>query len=1169
MAMLLAVVAALVWFAPIMIVRSSLRQSFLSSATASFDGTVQVGDISASWLSPVVASDVAAWDAQGEALLTASSIRTEKSLLALLLDTSDSGILRIERPQIQLVWSQQSSNVEQAVASLFRDSSSASFAGRIEIVDGLVLAEDRLTGRRWTVSNIHAAVTVPADTAGEVEASFQGQIGDQPGAPGELAGQFSWRPGSFEDARMPGEGRIELVADGTPLEVLEPLLRRSAPRAFVGGRLSGSVVAGWSAGGEHVRIRDGRVDNLLVVAPGWIGDDRVSLPTVEASLDASRKDGQWQVRELTLASEVCSLRAVGAGPLTAVTERGGLNWLDQVWRHGGYQLATNIDVARLARLLPQTLHIRPSTQITAGRLAASVVSEPGATGRWDLQVTGADLAGTHAGRNLRLAQPIEAKMTARMVEGGWQLDDVSCSASFFNLQGQGTMLDGTASARCDLDQLTNELQQFVDLGDLQLAGNLQAQVGWRRASAGEVAIEGTATADQFVLATGDQPPWREERMQVAFAAVGLAESRQLHSLKQGHVTLESGKDRWQAELAGPVEPISLSAAVPLQTRLQGELQTWLPRLARFVGPPAGWQFDGAIQATAELTASAVRTEVTDATVEVRGFRARGPAIVVNEPVVKMTAAGVWDAAASELAAERLTLASSSLSLQAVGLRVQTGAPGLRASGDIGYRADLQRLATAVQSTAAPTAYRLGGQASGDIRLAHQADGTSVVGTSEVQDFVCETRDAAPTGAGSARPVAASESWTPLWTESLLKLAANGQYAAAADRVRLEQIEVAGGAISIAAQGDITHLAGPCVVSLDGQIAYDLQAVTARLRPQLGDQVQLSGRETRPFSFRGPLLADPQRSVPDPRSASQSPGHDARADSTLVAMTGTAALGWEAANVMGFAIGPGQFDARMADGIVNIEPLDIPLSQGRLRLVPRVVLDHAPPVLQLAKSQVADRVRITPAMCHSWLKYIAPLVADAAAAEGEFSVDLDGATVPLEAPQSSRADGLFHVHTVRVGPGPLARSLLLLAEQLRAISQQRVWNPNAASGVTWLEIPPQQVAFQMADGRVHHRGLEMHVDDIVIRTNGYVDVDQRIAMQAEVPIRDEWIAKNQYLAGLQGRTLQVPISGTLSQPRLDQRGLENLTRQAVGGAINQALEGQINRGLEKLFGPPRN
>ena len=284
-------------------------------------------------------------------------------------------------------------------------------------------------------------------------------------------------------------------------------------------------------------------------------------------------------------------------------------------------------------------------------------------------------------------------------------------------------------------------------------------------------------------------------------------------------------------------------------------------------------------------------------------------------------------------------------------------------------------------------------------------------------------------------------------------------------------------------------------------------------------------------------------------------------------------------MQGVTIGAGDIDAKLAGGKVEFAPMDVPVSEGRVLLAPTVLLDRSPMLVTLPAGPLVDRVRISPQMCTGWFKYIAPLVADATAAQGTFSVSLDRAAIPLDVPSAGEVEGVLEIHTAQIGPGPLSQQLLLLAAQIKAIADGNLLGAPTAPTERWLDLPQQRIAFRMAENRVYHEGLQMSAKDVVIRTSGSVGTDQTIALIAEVPVRDEWLSRSQHLAAFRGQSIKIPIHGTLTNPKLDQNALTQITQQAVTGAANQYIQGgvkqldselnkQLNRGLEKLFGAPR-
>ena len=68
----------------------------------------------------------------------------------------------------------------------------------------------------------------------------------------------------------------------------------------------------------------------------------------------------------------------------------------------------------------------------------------------------------------------------------------------------------------------------------------------------------------------------------------------------------------------------------------------------------------------------------------------------------------------------------------------------------------------------------------------------------------------------------------------------------------------------------------------------------------------------------------------------------------------------------------------------------------------------------------------------------------------------------------------------------------------------------------------------------------------------------------MPLQESWF-KNQatLAAAFKGQAVKIPVHGTLSQPRLDTRAIQDLTKQLAGAAVQGALNKQIERGQGML------
>ncbi|HJN10033.1 MAG TPA: hypothetical protein QF564_15205 [Pirellulaceae bacterium] len=1166
------VLVGLVWFAPTIAVNSSLKSTILKQATEGFEGKISTGYISAGWFSSIVVNDVVAQDKQGEPILLASTARTKNTLLSLIIDPTNVGVIRIDQPKLNLVLKENTSNLEDAIRPLLTQPASDSGPVNItiEFVDGTVTAFDGPTGRKWNAEGINVTLTSHGADAKTI-VHFEANVTGSDAQPGSLVADVMWQQSTDGSSAALGSGNLTAEVRRFDLSVLESLLRRGAPGINLTGTLGGDVRIDWGARGETANLSAITVEQLQLIAPQWLGPDRVALQGISLQGLISRQDDTWKVTDLAVASDVISLRAEGQGA-TRVSPLEDLSAvLADVWQRGAYQVAGNVDVARLAQMLPSTLRIRESVELTSGRVSGSLTAQQGNEGsQWRTLVTASDLAGTHDGLPIRFDEPVEIAFTARQSGREYIVDQLDCHASFFRLNARGTQQQGTLAAECDLTQFFKEVSRFVDVGDLGLAGRLQTDVQWNQVAPGQVALQATAEATNFELTRGDQPPWREAQMRIDIAATGTLDEAGGRGLQQASLRVESAGDVLLAELLRPVASLSTNTPLPLRAQLQGELRSWRTRARPWL-PAVDVSLDGIVDATVQGTGSPHLVEIDAADIRVRQFNLVGAGLNIREPEVQLKTQAVLNLDEMEFVTTRATYTSSSLSFQAEDVRFKSSPAQFEISGNAGYRADLAQLTRWFAGPNQALTQQFSGDAVGQIRMTHQAGLTTADVQADISKFAYAT-PVEPIGSKADQTVVAaptaSANWNTLWNEPVLKVAGLIGYVHADQTVRLDKIEISGDAVSLGARGQVSDPLGRCYLDVEGQVGYDLERVTRKLRPQLGDHVQLKGRDAKPFKVRGPLLSVTETPVSTRDVSSTAVPQPAA--SILTELMAQGSLAWTAAEIQGFTIGPGQIETEMADGIATARMLQVPLAEGTLRLTPRLLMNRSPMVLQLAHGSGAENVRITKEMCQSWLKYVAPLVADATAAEGTFSVRLDGASVPLDVPQSADIKGKLIVHQAHIGPGPLARELLLVANQIRALAEGQPLGAIGSAAGTWLELPDQEIDFKLLDNRIHHQGLEMRVKDVVIRTRGSVGTDQSLSMVAEIPIRDQWLSSSRYLASLKGQSLRIPIQGTLSKPRLERSALEQLTRQtltnAASGLIEQELNRGIGRGLEKLFGP---
>jgi hypothetical protein len=288
------------------------------------------------------------------------------------------------------------------------------------------------------------------------------------------------------------------------------------------------------------------------------------------------------------------------------------------------------------------------------------------------------------------------------------------------------------------------------------------------------------------------------------------------------------------------------------------------------------------------------------------------------------------------------------------------------------------------------------------------------------------------------------------------------------------------------------------------------------------------------------------------------------------LTGEASLGWQGAQYVGLVAGPADFRAKLAAGVVQIGPLDIPLAEGRLTTAPRIILNQPQPAAVVDRGPVLTNVRISPEMCGLWLKYVAPLVAEATRAEGKFSLSLEGANVPLAAPITANTAGTLSIQSAQIGPGPMGQQVQGLARELLSLLGSANSPANAGSqaspgsgNLAILSFPQQDVPFTVRDAVVNHQGLKVMIGDLSIVTHGDVNIQtEQFDLVASIGIPESLLGnRDGLLAALKGQTLQIPFQGSFNRPPDLGKALVSLLQQNAGSAVRNVIGNQIERRLQ--------
>ncbi len=390
-----------------------------------------------------------------------------------------------------------------------------------------------------------------------------------------------------------------------------------------------------------------------------------------------------------------------------------------------------------------------------------------------------------------------------------------------------------------------------------------------------------------------------------------------------------------------------------------------------------------------------------------------------------------------------------------------------------------------------------------------------------------------------------DEWRTIWSEPRLALIGEGRFAREKRLIELNRMELVSEGFHATSSGSVADFFSRCFIDLEGEVECDMERVVERLRDLVGPHLHISGNETRRFAIHGPLRAAGTSAAARPVVPPE--------------LKAKAALAWRSGDLFGLEAGPAEIDLALADGVVTMRPLELVVSGGKVTLAPQVLLNDRPALLQVPSGPVIENVELTDEVCDSWMKYIAPIVAQATRAQGRFSLDLDESRVALADPASGDVSGRLRIASGQLLPGPLFAEISELVGRIVSTIDRNP--PRDLLGVDrpLVEMVGQTVDFKLHGRRVYHSPVDFKVRNLLVRTHGSVGVDQTLDVIAEIAFSDEFVSRARFLQPLNGRTIEIPIQGTLRKPSIDRGAIGQLLQQFLPNAI----EGIINNGIQKF------
>ncbi|MEZ6121446.1 MAG: hypothetical protein R3C28_33490 [Pirellulaceae bacterium] len=1147
--------------APTLISHPAILNRLVAWSTQALPGRVEIKSARLRWLSPNEIYGLTVWDATDSVLLQAERLSIDRSLVELVRQQSQFGTVQVTNPTLFLVLNGEGSNLQDYLAAMPESEPTDSTAStdlqvNLLVENGCIDVSDTTEpDQTWSLQSLNVESQVAIQSA-QALAQMQGKLATNVFRKLEKEGQtelqFAWQTAS--DFTSLGTGEFQFHAESLPLDLTRLVLARMAPNTAVSGSLQGSADGKWStAGAKQFQLHtDLSVANLVAKSPELQGDV-IQLDRASLNIQVTTKDDTITVEQMTFTSDVASAQAV------ANVQSSQLEFAD--WRAivttildaNQFEASGDVQLVPLTGMLKNSLALRADTQVTGGQVKWSLQRQADADQRTlTATIESKGIAASRPSMEIAPRGPINITLALREADRQIRLDEVVCQSAFLGLRGTGGLDQGRLAARIHLGRLASELSDIVDLQGQQFDGELVTQLQWETQQ-NAMHINGRIQSDRFLYQQPNGTRWDENDMQLAFQTMLTLQGWVPGSVNAFRANLVTPEDTLDVQLTQPVAQVAADTRWPLRVRLQGSLEKNAQRFYSLL-PMEGRWIAGQADVTADMVVSPQVIDISQSQVRVQNFRYRQDGVDIREPQLTCNAVTSIDLTAHKLVCQSFQLTSSTMNANAQLINVDLAA--MTVAGNAKLQGEIAPLMAWFPSNE-PNA-KMSGKVDANAKFVTNGVTTSADVQATLQNFKYQSRQAATPA-----------NWDEVWFEPQAQLAARMTYNAETDELQTESFELDGDSVDVQLAGNVQQLRTTPRLAVQGKTVYHLEKLAPRLQTLFGTSMQLAGSVEKPFEATGPLWE------PAISSGSMSSGSTTRpvsvsdnaANRPLVPLQlkANAGVGWDQASAYGLSLGSGSVDTRLEQGVLSVLPVSLQIGGGTLAAAPKLDLRSSAPVLYAGNETRLDQVELTAELCRTWFRFVAPLLADSTEAEGKFSVQLNGARVPLYDTYASQVAGNLGIHGARIGPGPLAREFLAVAQQIKSLTKggqdaSRILDPSRP----WLTMPEHQIAFDVRDGTVRHNNLTLQIADVQVQTAGAVAFDERISLVAKIPVQDDWIGNERWLAGLRGTTLDVPVTGTLSRPQLDKRVFATLTQKAVTGAAESFIQDEVQNQLQRLF-----
>ena len=1115
----------LVALAPVILSTGAGKTIILSQVNRHLNGRVEIADWSLGWFSGFRFNGIKVSDADGATVAEVRSVVVRASVPALLRANKKIGVVTVESPRANIVLYPDGTNNLTALLKETDPKEEKTGPLEIDVQAQLAVTNGELTIVPAQFSQpvvVHSlSVTAGVDSVNQpLPFEIKADLGEEK-AGLEVKGTATLAKAGVIDPKAI-EADVTVRLAGLELASVSDVARQFGSPVEVVGELNAAVKA--VVTGMGAIKANGSVDVAsLGLSGGPLGADTPKFDKADLSFDLALNGKKVEVTEFKVHSPVVDATASGTLDLT---QPGRLP-------SGNLNSTITVPLAGLAAQFPNTLRLQEGIEIESGTLSfrSKLISDANRP-RVESVIRLEGVEATRDGRRIGLKSPVSIELQAHQADGGIGLDKFELDSSFAQARGSGDMNEFDLDMTADLAAAVKEAAKFVDVGSKSVSGTAAVSVHVTSPEAQRKKLVLTAAVNDLVVeGIGLQPAALKEVQFTADALAELDEHNALRRITGVLATLSSPL----AEVNVTADTIHLATGQALPVNLnngQVTLKADLTKLAAFAHATALMSATTDARGALEVKAGVASD---GGTVRIKGVEAmlkdldltRGDKHLREEEVRligrEMTA---------RLESRSLTVSDFAVAVSAGKVEIPllevpdwarkdaTGMPSGMNAGINGTFDVPQSLETLKDFFQLPQGTNVAGAAKFTLKATAVQHAATAQLSISVDDFML------------------TQPGKPNIKDGHMTFDAVTVFNPKEDTLILNSVSFISTFLNLTAKAKLSDLTAAKRMAAEGTIEPDFDRIGPLAAAIIGQPIELSGKQSRPFKI-DTALAD--------------------ADWRVIMRDTLANAGVFVARAkfLGIETGPIDIPVNVRDGKVQLK-IDTTVNKGKLLLPAMLDVTGDVPVLTVPdKTRMLTDVEITNEMADLFLAKASPMFKGAVLAGGKVGLNVAILNAPLEADVAKKAafEGELVFNGVRMQPGGFLLTILEAAH---------------LGGVKGLEVPDQNVGVSLREGRFYQQPITFMADKYALRISGSVGLDTTLDMIAEVPVTPELLGKNKDLyALLKDESIKIPIKGTAAKPAVGidilQANLASLLKAASTKLIKDKGTETILKGLQDILG----